>query len=131
MGYKIYYRTSSSGYGSPIDVGNVLTYTIPGLTEGLTYHFALTAYDTSLNESVRSAEVAKSIDSPPGGGSSPPGGSASSGGGCGRIKNIFGGPGQSSGQHVMNLFILALPLIVVKLRWLLGRKKVLSGLFVQ
>jgi hypothetical protein len=60
-GYKVYYGTSSGTYGTSIDVGNVVTYDINNLTDG-SYFFALTAYDTSGNESGFSAEVPVSID---------------------------------------------------------------------
>ncbi|MGQ9570185.1 MAG: InlB B-repeat-containing protein [Thermodesulfovibrionales bacterium] len=56
-GYKIYYGTSSGNYSEHIDVGNVKNYTIDNLVEGLTYYFAVTAYDTSGNESDFSNEV--------------------------------------------------------------------------
>jgi len=45
-----------------VDVGNVLTKTISPLADG-TYFWAVTAYDTSGNESVFSNEVSKRIDS--------------------------------------------------------------------
>jgi len=56
-GYKIYYGTSSGNYGSPIDVGNVTSFELSGLIEGITYYMALTAYDTSNNESKKTDEV--------------------------------------------------------------------------
>lgn len=56
-GYKVYYGTSSRNYGTPINVGNVTTYTITGLTAGQTYYIAVTAYDTANNESDFSNEV--------------------------------------------------------------------------
>ncbi|MGB9700610.1 MAG: InlB B-repeat-containing protein [Thermodesulfobacteriota bacterium] len=56
-GYKVYYGTSSRNYGTPIDVGNVTTYTIGNLAAGQTYYIAVTAYDTSNNESDYSNEV--------------------------------------------------------------------------
>ncbi len=56
-GYKVYYGTTSGNYGSPINVGNVTTYTLNGLTSGQTYYIAVTAYDTSNNESDYSGEV--------------------------------------------------------------------------
>jgi hypothetical protein len=66
-GYKLYYKTGSPGppYGgtgategnSPIDVGNVTQFTIHGLSNGITYHFAATAYDTENLESGYSNEV--------------------------------------------------------------------------
>jgi PKD repeat protein len=57
-GYKLYYKQSSvaccpfDGTGSPlgpspIDVGKVTAFTITGLEENITYHFALTAYNGS------------------------------------------------------------------------------------
>jgi hypothetical protein len=56
-GYKVYYGTASRAYGPPIDVGNVTTYTLTGLTPGQTYYIAVTAYDTSKNASGYSNEV--------------------------------------------------------------------------
>lgn len=61
-GYRVYYGTSSRSYGPYIPVGkNVSNYTLNGLVEGKTYYFALTAVDTSGNESGYSAELAKTI----------------------------------------------------------------------
>lgn len=57
-GYKVYYGTSPvSEPGQeydfePIDVGNVITYNVTGLDNGTTYYFAVTAYDSSGNESL-------------------------------------------------------------------------------
>jgi hypothetical protein len=56
-GYVIYYGTSSGNYSSSIDVGNVSHYTLTGLQEGLTYYFAVSAYDYSDNESGFSEEL--------------------------------------------------------------------------
>ena len=56
-GYMVYYGTASRSYGTPIDVGKVTTYTLTGLASGQTYYIALTAYDTSDNESGFSNEV--------------------------------------------------------------------------
>jgi len=66
-GYMIYYKEVSSGppYNgtgateddSPIDVGNVTEFTLHGLTDGVTYFFAVTAYDTEDLESGYSNEV--------------------------------------------------------------------------
>jgi len=56
-GYKIYYGTSPGNYGPPIDVGDVTSYSLSGLTEGVRYYIALAAYDTSDNESGKSGEV--------------------------------------------------------------------------
>ena len=61
-GYRIYYGTSSRSYGPYIPVDkNTTSYTINNLTEGQTYYFALTAVDTSGNESGYSQEVSKTI----------------------------------------------------------------------
>src|SRR5512139_1743420 len=56
-GYKVYYGTASRSYGAPINVGNVTTYTLTGLSAGQTYYLALTAYDTANNESNQSNEA--------------------------------------------------------------------------
>ncbi len=56
-GYKVYTGTVSGTYTSNIDVGNVVEYTTPDLIVGTTYYWALTAYDTSGNESGYSSEV--------------------------------------------------------------------------
>ena len=50
-GYKIYYGTASGNYTQNIDVGNVTTYPVTNLTDGLTYYFVVTAYNTPRNES--------------------------------------------------------------------------------
>ena len=62
-GYKIYRATTSGGYGALIATvpGNVTTYIAAGLQVGKTYFFVITAYDSAVNESVRSKEVSKSI----------------------------------------------------------------------
>lgn len=64
-GYKLYYGTTSGNYSNNIDAGNITTYQINNLTDGLTYYFAAAAYDTSGNESSFSNEVSKTIASPP------------------------------------------------------------------
>jgi len=66
-GYKIYYDAGTStppldGTGategsSPIDVGNVLTFTVHGLPDAEEHYFAVTAYDASGNESTYSNTV--------------------------------------------------------------------------
>lgn len=57
-GYKLYSGTAAGQYGTPVDVGKSTAYQMtitPSV--GATYYFALTAYDTSGNESEKSAEV--------------------------------------------------------------------------
>jgi hypothetical protein len=56
-GYRIYRGGASGTYTNTIDVGNVTTATVSGLTEGATYYFAATAYDTSALESDFSNEI--------------------------------------------------------------------------
>ncbi len=60
-GCKVYMRTSSGLYGTPVDVGNVTTYTAGNLSSGATYYVSVTAYDQSKNESLHSSEVSKRI----------------------------------------------------------------------
>jgi len=70
-GYKLYYGTSSRNYTTTLNLGNRLSYQVTGLTNGTTYYFALTAYDTSMNESGYSNEVT-GVPSGGGGGGDPP-----------------------------------------------------------
>ena len=62
-GYKVYYGTSSRNYSGQIDVGNVTTRTVSGLTDGAKYYFAVTAYDGSRIESGFSNEVVGTVPS--------------------------------------------------------------------
>ena len=55
--YKVYYGTVSKSYTGTVDIGDITTYTLTGLTAGQTYFIVVTAYDTSYNESVYSIEV--------------------------------------------------------------------------
>ena len=59
-GYRVYYGTTSRAYNWFVDVGNTTTFTVTGLTDGATYYFAATAYDTSHLESTYSVEASKS-----------------------------------------------------------------------
>jgi len=56
-GYKVYYGTASRQYEWSIDVGNVTTYTITNLSDGVKYYFAATAYNSSNVESAYSGEA--------------------------------------------------------------------------
>ena len=66
-GYKLYYKTGTSGApydgvgslqgASPIDVGNVTTFTVIGLSDSEDYYFVVTAYNTDGLESGYSNEV--------------------------------------------------------------------------
>ena len=62
-GFNIYQGTETGVYGSPVNVGYTLCYLVTGLTAGITYYFAATAYDVSANESAYSNEVSKLIAS--------------------------------------------------------------------
>jgi len=63
-GYRVYYGTTSgatSAYTGSVSVGNVTTYALNGLSNQTTYYMAVTALDTSGNESPYSNEVSKLI----------------------------------------------------------------------
>ncbi len=57
-GYMLHYGAVSHSYTTKINVGNVNAYIVPNPPEGATYYFAVTAYDSALNESAFSNEVA-------------------------------------------------------------------------
>jgi hypothetical protein len=56
-GYKIHYGTASGSYTTHVDVHNITTFMVTGLSPGQTYYFAASAYDTSGSESGYSNEV--------------------------------------------------------------------------
>ena len=62
-GYRVYYRPASSAYDNVVNAGlptqsnSTVSYTLSGLTPGQIYFIAVTAYDTSGNESGFSNEV--------------------------------------------------------------------------
>jgi hypothetical protein len=60
-GYKLYYGNASQSYSQVIDVGDTTLYTTNNLTNGNTYYFAVTAYDTSGYESEYSNEVSTTV----------------------------------------------------------------------
>jgi hypothetical protein len=59
-GYKLSYGASSGQYGTTVDVGNVTTYTVSGLTSG-TYYFAVRAYGSAGQTSAYSNEVSATV----------------------------------------------------------------------
>jgi hypothetical protein len=59
-GYILYWGTTSGNYSDSHDVGNATEYTIPDLQEGVTYYFAVRAYDDG-NQSAYSAEIAHTV----------------------------------------------------------------------
>ncbi len=58
-GYKVYYGTASGSYSSSIDIGNNTSYELAGLTNGVTYFIAVSAYDYAGNEGAKSAEASE------------------------------------------------------------------------
>lgn len=62
-GYKIYRSTTAGTYGSPIATlsASTTTYQMTNLTKGVTYFFAVSAYDTNGNESPFSNEQSRTI----------------------------------------------------------------------
>jgi hypothetical protein len=57
IGYRVYYGPASGIYTNAIDVGNITTNTVPGLTGGVTCFFAVTAYNALGLESDFSNEI--------------------------------------------------------------------------
>ena len=57
-GYRLHYGNSSGNYSEVIDVGNNNRYTVGGLSAGVAYYFAVTAYDSQGSESGYSTELA-------------------------------------------------------------------------
>jgi len=57
VGYRIYYGLSSLQYTSSMNVGNLTTGVVPGLSNGVPYFFAVTALDATGLESDYSSEV--------------------------------------------------------------------------
>jgi len=64
-GYKIYYGPASHTYNKNIDTGKVTTYTVNNIPSGEKLYYAVTAYDTSNNESDYSNEVFYTVPTTP------------------------------------------------------------------
>ncbi|MDA8166010.1 MAG: fibronectin type III domain-containing protein [Desulfobacteraceae bacterium] len=62
-GYKLHYGTTSGNYNQTVDVGNQTNFLLTGLTDGQTYYFAATAYDTAGLASGYSNEVSWTMPS--------------------------------------------------------------------
>ena len=56
-GYRIHYGIRSRLYTSTIDVGDTTEFTITDLENGSMYFFAVSAYDSAGNESLKSDEI--------------------------------------------------------------------------
>jgi fibronectin type 3 domain-containing protein len=62
-GYRLYVGTTSRDYTNIVDTGNATIATVPNLTAGVTYFFAVTAYDQIGLESELSSEVRYTVPS--------------------------------------------------------------------
>jgi hypothetical protein len=64
-GYRVYYGVAPGAYlqpkGAGIGVGRVETFVVTGLVTGQRYYFAVTAVDSSGNESAYSQEASKVV----------------------------------------------------------------------
>jgi hypothetical protein len=90
-GYTVYYGTDTRIYSTSADAGMSTSHQISGLVEGVTYYFAVTAYNASGAESLYSEEV--SFLEPGAGDGGSGDGSGGTGGGSG---GTGGGAGTSS-----------------------------------
>ena len=59
-GYILYWGTTSGNYPDSLDVGAATQYTVPGLQDGLTYYFAVKAYDDGI-QSDYSEEISHTV----------------------------------------------------------------------
>ncbi len=126
-GYKVHYGTSSGYYTQSIDINNAATttYQVNNLTDGQTYYFSVTAYDTSNNESGYSNVVCRTIGTSTcnsstggdngGGNNSPSADIQGGGGGCGFVKND-NGTGQKAKGELLSIAMLLLLLILFRIR---------------
>jgi len=60
-GYVIRYGPAVGNYPSSIDVGNITLASVPNLTEGTTYHFAVAAYDGAHVQGALSNDIGATI----------------------------------------------------------------------
>jgi len=63
-GYIFYYGTASRNYANNIDVGDITEYTTPDLQDGVTYYFAVKAYNDADIKSDYSEELAYTVGDP-------------------------------------------------------------------
>jgi Fibronectin type III domain len=64
VGYRLYEGIVSGSYTNVIDVGNLTTATVSNLVSGVTYYFALTAFDINGQESPLSTELSYTVPFP-------------------------------------------------------------------
>lgn len=127
-GYKVYYGTASRTYQSCLDAGTSTSIEIDGLTRGITYYFAVRAYDYSGTESTYSEEIqaiipansgssssASSISGSSSSSSSGSGTGSSGGGGCFISTSVSGSP-FSQGTILLMLSCMVLMVISSLLR---------------
>lgn len=62
-GYNVYYGQASGSYTAKLSVPNQTSYTVPNLTDGQTYYFSVTAFDSTGKESARSNEASVTVSS--------------------------------------------------------------------
>jgi len=62
-GYKLHYGSTPGSYTKSLDTGKTTSATVTDLSEGQTYYFASTAYDSAGNQSAYSNEVSKLVPS--------------------------------------------------------------------
>ena len=60
-GYKLYVGNASRSYQQKLDMGKITNYSVANLTDGSTYYFAVTAYNSAGVESPYSTEVSKAF----------------------------------------------------------------------
>ena len=60
-GYFLYYGSAAGDYDAKIDAGNSTSFTVSGLLEGATYHFAATSYNAARTESGFSNDVSATM----------------------------------------------------------------------
>jgi hypothetical protein len=64
-GYRLYEGVASQNYTKVIDTGKATTATVSSLVSGVTYYFAVTAYDTNDQESGFSSEISYTVPASP------------------------------------------------------------------
>ncbi len=102
-GYRLHLGRGSGSYSASIDVGSATTYSLSNLTDGVTYYFAVTDYDSAGNESGYSNEVSRSLapSSLPTGASGLPVMLLESGRGYPLVMDAYSDPATRSGDTIM------------------------------